>query len=178
MADAHGNIVRHNSKIVDGRVIAPEDDEIVEVAALKADSAVHGVVPGDLLIFQQKADRRRHSGVHPCLNVAGAERVAATIVSEPHTGRVSLGPLSVELLAGAEAAVRLTLRQETFGISLMAPCVLSLEEWTFIPGDAEPGQAIQDDLRMLGSAALAVGVLDAEDVRAAGVPGEQPVEER
>jgi hypothetical protein len=60
----------------------------------------------------------------------------------------------------------------------MTRCVLSLEEWTLIPGDPEPGQAIQDDLRMLGSAALAVGVLDTKDVRAAGVPGEQPIEER
>ena len=59
-----------------------------------------------------------------------------------------------------------------------ACCVLPLEEWALIPGDTKPGQTIQNDSRMLGRTALTVGVLDAEDVRATGVPREQPIKER
>jgi hypothetical protein len=139
---------------------------------------VHCVVPGDLLILQKKADRGRHASLHSCLHVAAAQPVAATIVAEPLCRAFSLRSLGIELLPGAEAPVRLTLYEEALGIGLVTGGVLSLEEWTLVPGDAQPGQAIQYDPRMLGRAALSVGVLDPEDVRAARVARKQPVEER
>ena len=46
-----------------------------------------------------------------------------------------------------------------------------------VPVEPEPSHAVEDAVDHLGGRALDVGVLDAEDERAAVVPGEEPVEE-
>ena len=51
-------------------------------------------------------------------------------------------------------------------------------ERAFVPIEAEPAQAVEDDVHGLLRIARGVGVLDAEDERAAGVAGVKPVEER
>ena len=50
-------------------------------------------------------------------------------------------------------------------------------ERAFVPIQAEPAQAVQDDVHGLLRIARGVGVLDAEDERAAGVAGVKPVEQ-
>src|ERR1035437_7044956 len=51
-------------------------------------------------------------------------------------------------------------------------------ERAFVPVKAEPAQAVEDDIHGLLRVARGVGILDAEDERAAGVAGVKPVEER
>ena len=51
-------------------------------------------------------------------------------------------------------------------------------ERAFVPIEAEPAQAVEDDVHGLLRIARGVGVLDAEDERAAGVAGVKPVEQR
>src|ERR1035437_5914728 len=50
-------------------------------------------------------------------------------------------------------------------------------ERAFVPIQTEPAESAQDDLDGLLRIARSVGVLDAEDERAAGVPGVKPVEQ-
>jgi hypothetical protein len=59
----------------------------------------------------------------------------------------------------------------------MTGSVFSLEVGTLVPGDAEPGESIQDDAGVLLGAALAIGILDPQHMGAAGMAGEQPVEQ-
>ena len=51
-------------------------------------------------------------------------------------------------------------------------------ERAFVPVKSEPAQAVEDDVHSFLRIARGVGVLDAEDERAAGMAGVEPVEER
>ena len=51
-------------------------------------------------------------------------------------------------------------------------------ERAFVPIKAEPAQAVEDDIHGFLRIARGVGILDAQDKRAAGVPGVKPVEQR
>src|SRR5262249_9166837 len=53
-----------------------------------------------------------------------------------------------------------------------------LEHDLAIPGEAEPGEAVDDRVDCGGGRALAVGVLDPQQHLSAGMAGEQPVEQR
>jgi hypothetical protein len=48
----------------------------------------------------------------------------------------------------------------------------------FVPCQAQPAQAVEDDLDGFLGIARGIGVLDAQHERAAGVPGVEPVEQR
>ncbi len=48
----------------------------------------------------------------------------------------------------------------------------------FVPIEAEPAQAVEDDVHGFLRVARGVGVFDAQDERAAGVAGVKPVEQR
>ena len=54
----------------------------------------------------------------------------------------------------------------------------ALEDGVLVPVEAEPFEAIEDDLRVFISGTGFVGVFDAEQKLAALAPGEEPVEER
>ena len=51
-----------------------------------------------------------------------------------------------------------------------------LKERSFIPVDAQPAQAFENAIHHLGRRALKIGVLNAQDQRAAKVTRVQPVE--
>ncbi len=89
----------------------------------------------------------------------------------PDPGGLGLGPLGFELFLGAETAVCLAFRQQSFRIGLVPGGILALEVRSLIPGDAQPAKAVQNDPGVLLGASLPVGVLDAKDVGAAGVLG-------
>jgi len=84
-------------------------------------------------------------------------------------------------------------RQQRFDAALVIFLPLTLEigaeiafaraggvagERAFVPVEPEPAQAVEDDVHGLLRIARGVGILDAEDERAAGVAGIKPVEQR
>ena len=178
MRDPHRDVIAHHSEVVDRSAVAPEDHEVVEVPPLEADTAVHRVVPGDLIVLEQEADGERRTRPEPLLDLGGRESAAAPVVAERAAGRLSAGALGVQLLPGAEAAVGLSLRQQALGIGPVAGAVLALEERPLVPGDPQPAEPVEDDAGVALGAALAVGVLDTKHECAAGVPGVEPVEQR
>src|SRR5574337_423396 len=90
---------------------------------------------------------------------------------------IPLGSLCEKENPGAEAAVGLALGQETPGVGLVPGEFGALEERALVPGDAEPGEPVEDHLGVGVGGALLVCVLDAEHEGAAGLPGVEPVEE-
>ena len=60
----------------------------------------------------------------------------------------------------------------------MAVGAADLRDRALVAVELEPAQRVEDLLDVLGRRALAVGVLDAQDERPAGVPREEPVVER
>ncbi len=178
VGDLHRDVVRHHGEVVDRAPVAPQDDEVVEVATLKADPLVHRVVPGDLLLRHPEPKAKRASFREPGLNLLLAQPAAATIIAEGSPGLVGPRALRIQLLLGAETPIRLIPRQHRLGVGPMAVAVTALEERPLVPGNPQPGEAVENHLGVRLGAPLLVGVLDPEDEGAAGVPGEQPIEQR
>ena len=110
-------------------------------------------------------------------SAAGSSSLARSI-AERRTERLRLGALGVEFLGGEEVLVRASSRQQALGVGAVAIGVRTLKERPFVPGDPEPGEAVENDLRVRVGAALLVGVLDAQDEHAAEAARVEPVEER
>src|SRR5215204_7162237 len=132
MGDAHRDVVRDHREVVDGGVVTSQDNEIVEVSSLEADPAVHRIVPRDLLVLQEEPDRRRSSGHYPRLDLRRAQPVTSAVVAEAGTRHLRRRALSIKLLSGAEAAIGLSLRQESLCVGLMTRRILTLEVGPFI----------------------------------------------
>src|SRR5688500_14928809 len=98
MGDAHGDVVGDNGQVIDGAIVAPQDDEIVEVPSLEADPAVNRVLPGDLFVLQEEPNSRRGSRADALLDLGRAESVAAPVVTKAGPGRFGPPSLGVELL--------------------------------------------------------------------------------
>src|SRR3954467_9538022 len=178
VSDPHGDVVGDNRKIVDRAVVTPQDDEVVEIPALETDPAMYRIVPGDLLVSHPKPDRGRCPILDPLLDLAAGEAVETTIVAEPGPCGLRPSALGIQLLLGAKAAVRLAFRQEPFGIRLVPRSIFTLKKRAFVPGDAEPGETVQNDPGMLLGAPLPISVLDPEDVSSTAVARVEPIEER
>src|SRR5262249_37974876 len=94
--------------------------------------------------------------------------------------------LGVELLPGEVIGIGVARFQQLqcrFDVQVVAlrleiGSVRPADLWAFVPGDAEPAEAVEDWLKRLGLVALGIGVVDAEDELSALLPGEQPVEQR
>src|SRR5206468_11823231 len=74
--------------------------------------------------------------------------------------------------------VRFALGEEAVGDFLVALHASALEHELLVPVEAQPGEPVEDHLRMLVGRARLVGVFDAQQELAALVAGVQPVEER
>ena len=73
--------------------------------------------------------------------------------------------------------------REVFGINVRTLALLIRAKWTalvrpFIPVDAQPIQAFVNDLTGLLGIAFLIGILDAENERAAVLAGVEPIEKR
>src|SRR4051794_13140232 len=136
VSDPHGDVIGDNRKIVDRAVVTPQDDEVVEIPPLEADPAMHGIVPGDLLISHFKSDRVRCPSLHSLVDLARAQAGAPTIVAEPGARALRPRALSIQLLLGAEAPVGFAFRQEPFGVGLVPRSIGTLKKRPFVPGDA------------------------------------------
>ena len=82
MGDPHCQVVRDDREVVDGGAIAPQDDEVVKVTSVKADPAVHRVVPGQLFIRHEEADGERRSCVELGTPLGWGQTMTAAIVGE------------------------------------------------------------------------------------------------
>ena len=91
--------------------------------------------------------------------------------------------VGVELLLGAEAGIGLALVPELLGgllvqvqaLSLGVGAIVAAHLGTFVPVQAQPTHGAQNDLRVLIGGTGGVGVVDAQDERAAVCTGESPV---
>ena len=68
-------------------------------------------------------------------------------------------------------------RAQFFGRRSIEGKPLGLKEWSLVPLHAEPAHAIEDALHHILGRSLEIGILDAQNEGATGVPGKEPVEE-
>ena len=118
---------------------------------------------------RRHAGRRLGSGRGRASGRRSASAGPAARCSRPHR---------VQLLGRRPAVIGLALGQQAHGRPRhAAPARSELEHRRLVGVEPEPAQTVEDRVdRPLGGA-LPVGVLDAQQVAAAVVPGEQPVEQ-
>src|SRR5262245_3260666 len=84
----------------------------------------------------------------------------------------------VALFLRSEVAIGPTFFEQFVGRRRVLLGVIGLEVWPLVVIEAQPLQTFEDSPNHLFTGALDVGVFDAEDEFAAGLAGEQPVEQR
>jgi hypothetical protein len=160
--DGGVEIVDRDGEVVEHRAVRPGDHGVVEMEVLEAR------VPTDHVV-----DDRR-----PLVAHAQAHRaVGLALAAEAALGAVLL-LVGLHVLGGGVRAVGAAGPEQRLEHLAVALGALGLQDRTLVPVELQPRERIEDLLDVLGRRALAVGVLDAQHELAAGVPGEQPVEQR
>ena len=131
------------------------------------------VSPGDL--HGEAPGRRRPSASRAAISAAVTVAAAAH-----HRGALvgaGGGALGLELLVGLVGRVDRAGGLQRLDGRVVDRAALALALGPLVPVEAQPGEAAEDLRLALGRRALAVGVLEPEHEGAAGVAGDQPVEE-
>ena len=152
--DAHLQIVRHIDEMKHRLAVGPHDDEI-RIQFLAVGQFARHVADDQIGNDHRLA---RHFEFHRALMVVSQ----ALLLQFLHAPSVSL------------RALRLKVRPM---ISFARPFHVAGRR-PFVPFETKPAQAVEDHFHRLPRIARGVGVLDAENERAAGVAGVEPVEQR
>ncbi len=151
VGDAHLDVVHDVDEVEDPRAIGPADRHVGLQVAEGVDGlgTVHHDVPA-------------HEVVHDDLLARQLETDGSFILVDCAGG--------LELFEVSEV--------DRVAFALEIRSVVAADAGAFVPVETEPFQAVIDDLHGLDGVARLVGVLDAQDERATGVPGVEPVEQR
>ena len=174
VGDVHVVVVDDDGVEVGGGAVAAEDDQVVDLGVGDSDLALDEVVDeGFAVAGGAEADDGLDAG-------GGFGRVAvapgAVVAGGAAFGGGLLAHLA-EFFGGAVAIVGAATGEHLVGDLGVARLAGGLEDGGLVGGEVEPGKAAEDGLGVGLGAAFAVGVLDAEEVFAAVVAGEEVVEE-
>ncbi len=175
MGHAHVMIVDDDREHIGGRAIRAQQDEVVDLAILHRNIALHHVGDGHLaggFGFQPDHERRafrrfRRIAVAPAAVIAHRFFLCPLLFA--HRG---------QLFRGRETFIGIAGSQQFMGDFRMAFGAFRLEHRFTIPVEAQPVESFDDRVdRFLGRARL-VGILDPQQRLAAVMAGKQPVEHR
>ena len=162
--DAHLQIVHHVDEMKHRLAVGTNQDKIgiqpLAIRQFAAHVADHEVRDDDRLA--------RHFELHRAFVLVSEALVFQFLHAFPvnlRTLRLKVRP--VRALAGRHAALRRLV------VAARRPY-----QWSFIPFETEPAQAVQDNFDRFLRVAGHVGVFDAENERAARMAGVEPVEQR
>ena len=191
VSDPHRRVVDHDGEVIERRAVAPDDHEVAaQVGHIDLDPAADDVIEPDDPLTDPEAE-----GGRPVLGgERGAFRLgqlrAAAVVARRQLGRLESLALGVQLVRSAETGVGLVGRPETIGglgvegqplhlaIRPVRPAgLLAGDARSFVPGQTEPVEPVQDVLLVGQRRAGDVGVLETQQERPADVAGEQEVEQ-
>ena len=186
MGDLHHGIVDDGREVIRGRAVGAEDDEVVKLLGVEGHLAVNGVVDNDVTAVLGHLDAQDVglAGLNATTGLLGIEIAAAALIALEGILALLRGlTVGLELLLGAEAGVGLALVPKLLGGLLVQVQALGLgvgakvaaHLGTLVPVQAQPTHGAQDNLRVLVGGAGGVGVVDAQDERAAVCTGESPV---
>ena len=185
--DPHQGVVDDDGVVVGRDAVTAHDDWIADDVGVKRHRAAHQVVERhDPIGRHPQPHRRRLPGLHAVRDNGRIERAAGAGVLRGRAGGQRRLTLGLEPFRRAEAVVGVATRDELASVCgvEIEPLALSVGADVatgvdaLVPGEPEPAQIVLDGGFGGRGRALAVGVLDAQDVGAAVVPRQQPVEER
>ena len=186
MGDLHHGVVDDGREVVRGRAIGAEDDKVVELLGVKGYLAVDGVVDDDVAAVLRHLDAQDVglAGLDAAAGLCGIKIAATALIALEGVLALLRGlSVGVELLLGAEAGIGLALVPKLLGGLLVQVQALGLgvgakvaaHLGALVPVKTQPTHGAQDDLRVLVGRAGRIGVVDAQDERAAVCTGESPV---
>ena len=169
---AHGVVVHHHGEVVRGRAVAAAQDHVVQFGVLHCCGAFDHVVKGrDPVLRSLETDHAARAG-------SKAQLAAAAIV----LGFFTLGPglfaHGLHLVRGALAPVGAARSQQLVDVAVVEVEALALEHGSALGGQVEPGHGLDDGVSGFLGAALAVGVLHAQQEGSALALGQKPAEQR
>ena len=179
--DAHRQVIDHAAEVVEGHSIGAQQDEVLLSGVEDVDLALDLVHPagGSLM----RGPEPNHVGGVRILGRVGAvspraletEAVlgAALLMCFPRGGDLPLRRVAAIGVARLDQLLGV-LRVHAEALALYVGTVVTSDSRAFVPVQAEPPHGFQHDLNALLGAALAVGVLDAEDERAVVLARPQP----
>ena len=175
MGDAHIVIVHHHRQHVGRRTIAAQQHEIIQLFVGDRHLALHHILNDRLAGLRRlQPDHRRHARRR-----IGIRAVApAPVIAHRTAFRLGLLAHRCQLFRRGIAAIGLALRQQLVRHLGMATGAGELHDGFVIPVEAQPFQPVEDRLHRILCGARTVGILDAQQEFAAGVPRIKPVKQR
>ena len=173
VGDTHVMVVDHHRQHVSRRAVRTEQDEIVQLGIGHGHPALHEVVdrrfalPGRL----DANDKGR------ALGPVGAVTPFAVDAERAALG-LRLFAASGQFFRCQEAAVGRPALDQLMGDLGVALLELRLEIGIAVAADTEPIEPVEDGVDGFLRRPGAIGILDAEQILTAVMPGEQPVEQR
>ena len=177
--DPHVHIVGHHAQVIGGNAIGAQQHEVFQFRIGKLHPAEDGVVESRTAgLGHGKAYGGGLSGGATPRTLLARNLPAGAFI----TRRTALGGSSraalLQFRLGAETIVGMSGGQQLRGALAIHFHALGLMVGTLVPVEAEPAHALQDAVNHLRGRALEIGVLNAQDQRAAVMASEQPVEQR
>ena len=174
LGDAHVPVVHHHSEVVRGVAVRAEDHHVVQFAVGDLDAALDQVVEGDHAIERilEADDAVRVVAVRQALLARGS--VVARLFLLRHRRLAH----RVEFLARLVGVVGLAVGDQSFGHLAVTVDAVGLVDRALVVAQAQPVHRLQDRVDGGLGAALAVGILDAQDELAAAVARFQPTVQR
>ena len=155
-------VVDGDREVVEDAAVGPGDDRVVHVDVLEGGVAADDVVDDGLALVG-------HAQAHGALVL----RLAA----EAAVGAVAL-LVGLDVVGRGGRAVGVPGVEQALQDLLVAVGARDLRDRPLVVVDLQPAQRVEDLLDVLGRRALAIGVLDAQDQRAALPARDEPVVER
>ena len=186
VGDAHHRVVDDGREVVGRGAVGAEDDEVVELLRVEGHVAVDRIVDDDVAAVEGHLDAQDVglAGLDAAAGLLGIKIAAAALIALEGVLALLRGlAVGVELLLGAEAGIGLALIPELLGGLLIQVQALGLgvgakiaaHLGTLVPVQAQPTHGAQNDLRVLVGGTGGIGVVDAQDERAAVCAGKSPV---
>jgi hypothetical protein len=175
--DPHVRVVHADAEVIQRVAVGAHEDEIVEGVGREIHPPADEIVHDEGLVRHAEANDVALTGRRPAVALLERDRARCPRVAVGLAGRLGLLALGVELLGRFEGPVGLALPDEPVGRLLVEVVALRLEERPLVVVEAEPLHRREDLPRQLFAGALDVGVLDAQEKRAARVPREEQVVE-
>ncbi len=185
VGDAVVDIVHGAGQVVGRRAVGSEDHEVVDLGVVELHLSPYDVCKdGGARPGHGEAHRGRLAGSQALLRLGITDAISA-VVGGGAAGRLGLLAEGIKLLRRLERVVgaagghqrRRHLLIAGQAVALAICAVWSADLDSLVPIDAEPAQAVDDVPPVFVGAPLLVGVVAAQDQRAALAPSEEPVVE-
>src|ERR1700734_100398 len=173
VGDLHVHVIHHDTEIIGGCTVGAGNDQIVELAVLKYDAAMHHVID-DHFSGERILESHDRSRARRCTLALAPASVVARLL----TACSLLRPHLLQLFLAAVAAVGFAGSEQLFDDVLVPVEALSLKEGTLVMIESGPLQAVQNLLDGFGSRALQIRIFNAQNELSGVTPGVQPAEKR